>query len=75
MHRIFLGIRNMDSRMRGSRLVWVSILAEYRYIKSIQGKIRNNAENLYKLKTSGETSVLTKRCNDFFETGGVVSEL
>jgi protein AbiQ len=43
------------------------LLAEYRYIKSIQGKIRKNAGNLYKLKISGETSALTKRCNDFLK--------
>jgi protein AbiQ len=43
------------------------LLAEYRYIKSIQEKIRKNAGNLYKLKTSGETSALTKRCNDFLK--------
>jgi protein AbiQ len=38
------------------------LLAEYRYIKSIQEKIRKNAGILYKLKASGETSALTKRC-------------
>ena len=41
------------------------LLAEYRYIKSIQGKIRKNANTLYKLKLSGEKTALTKRCNDF----------
>ena len=41
------------------------LLAEYRYIKSIQEKIRKNAATLYKLKTKGENSALTKRCNDF----------
>ena len=41
------------------------LLAEYRYIKSIQEKIRKNASLVYKLKISGETSSLTKRCNDF----------
>lgn len=43
------------------------LLAEYRYIKSIQEKIRKNAGNLYKLKISGESSALTKRCNDFLK--------
>ena len=39
---------------------------EYRYIKSIQEKIRKNAANLYHLKlTVGNTNALTKRCNDF----------
>lgn len=41
------------------------LLAEYRYIKSIQNKIRKNANTLYRLKVSGEKSALTKRCNDF----------
>ncbi len=41
------------------------LIAEYRYIKSIQEKIRKNAATLYKLKTGGEKSALTKRCNDF----------
>ncbi len=41
------------------------LLAEYRYIKSIQEKIRKYALNLYHLKTKGEKSALTKRCNDF----------
>lgn len=39
--------------------------AEYRFIKSIQEKIRKNAATLYRLKTKGEQSALTKRCNDF----------
>lgn len=39
--------------------------AEYRFIKSIQEKIRKNAATLYRLKTKGEKSALTKRCNDF----------
>ena len=43
------------------------LLAEYRYIKSVQEKIRKNAGNLYKLKISGESSALTKRCNDFLK--------
>jgi len=43
------------------------LLAEYRYIKSIQEKIRKNALNLYRLKIKGERSALTKRCNDFLK--------
>ena len=39
--------------------------AEYRFIKSIQEKIRKNTNTLYKLKTNGEKSALTKHCNDF----------
>ena len=41
------------------------LLAEYRYVKSIQGRIRKNAANLYRLKVNGPESPLTKRCNDF----------
>ena len=42
------------------------LLAEYRYIKSIQDKIRKNAENVYKIKLrDGNSSSLAKRCNDF----------
>ena len=41
------------------------LLAEYRFIKSIREKIRKNASTLYNLKTKGEPSALTKRCNDF----------
>lgn len=42
------------------------LLAEYRYIKSIQKKIRKNAQSLYKIKLKdGNTSALSKRCNDF----------
>ena len=41
------------------------LLAEYRYIKSIQEKIRKNAATLYQLKAKGPSSPLTKRCNDF----------
>lgn len=41
------------------------LLAEYRYIKSIQERIRKNAANLYLLKVNGKSSLLTKRCNDF----------
>ena len=43
------------------------LLAEYRYIKSIQEKIRKNAANLYQLKIRGEITPLTKRCNDFLK--------
>lgn len=39
--------------------------AEYRYIKSIQQRIRKNAATLYRLKVNGPVSPLTKRCNDF----------
>ena len=42
------------------------LLAEYRYIKSIQDKIRKNAQALYKIKLKdGESTALAKRCNDF----------
>lgn len=42
------------------------LLAEYRYIKSIQEKIWKNAQNVYKIKIKdGEGSSLAKRCNDF----------
>lgn len=41
------------------------LLAEYRFIKSIQNKIRKNAALLYQLKTKGNVSPLTNRCNDF----------
>jgi len=40
---------------------------EYRYIKSIQEKIRKNAANVYQLKLYGKSSPLTKRCNDFLK--------
>lgn len=43
------------------------LLAEYRFIKSIQNKIRKNAVIIYKLKNSGEDTSLTKRCNDFMK--------
>ena len=40
--------------------------AEYRFIKSVQEKIRKNAATVYHLKTTAtEPSALTKRCNDF----------
>lgn len=41
------------------------LLSEYRFIKSIQNKIRKNAAALYNLKINGNVSALTKRCNDF----------
>lgn len=42
------------------------LLAEYRYIKTIQNKIRKNAETLYRIKArDGDTTPLSKRCNDF----------
>lgn len=40
--------------------------AEYRYIKSIQDKIRKNASTIYNHKISnGNSTGLAKRCNDF----------
>lgn len=40
--------------------------AEYRYIKSIQDKIKKNASNIYNHKISkGNSTGLAKRCNDF----------
>ncbi len=43
-------------------LLW----AEYYYIKSIQKKITKNAAILYNLKLrDGNTTALTRRCNDF----------
>ncbi len=40
--------------------------AEYRFIKSIQGKIKKNALTIYKHKIANGTSTgLAKRCNDF----------
>jgi protein AbiQ len=42
------------------------LLAEYRYIKSIQDKIRKNAAALYNHKVkNGTDTPLAKRCNDF----------
>lgn len=42
------------------------LLAEYRYIKSIQNKLRKNALIIYKHKlTNGDLTPLAKRCNDF----------
>ena len=42
------------------------LLAEYRFIKSIQEKIRKNAQNVYIIKIKeGTSSALAKRCNDF----------
>ena len=42
------------------------LLAEYRYIKSIQEKIRKNAQALYKIKLKdGNATPLAKRSNDF----------
>lgn len=42
------------------------LLAEYRYIKSIQNRIRKNASTVYyhKIK-NGNSTPLSKRCNDF----------
>ena len=42
------------------------LLAEYRFIKSIQEKIRKNAFTLYNHKlNNGNKTSLAKRCNDF----------
>lgn len=42
------------------------LLAEYRFIKSIENKIRKNAATLYKHKlANGDSTALAKRCNDF----------
>lgn len=42
------------------------LLAEYRFIRSIQDKIRKNARNVYKHKLQNkDTTPLAKRCNDF----------
>ncbi len=47
------------------------LLSEYRYIKSIRDKIRKNAVILYNHKMQkGNTTALSKRCNDF----GVLEE-
>lgn len=40
--------------------------AEYRFVKSIQDRIRKNAKALYAHKLQcGESTALAKRCNDF----------
>lgn len=42
------------------------LLAEYRYIKSIQTEIRENAAEVYKHKrVNGNSTPLARRCNDF----------
>ena len=42
------------------------LLAEYRFIKSIQVRIRKNAAALYKHKSAnGSSTPLARRCNDF----------
>lgn len=41
--------------------------AEYRYIKTIQGRILHHAAVLYKLKLQGQPSSLAYRCNDFLQ--------
>ena len=42
------------------------LLSEYRYIKSIQDKIRKNAVTLYNHKIkNGNATALAKRCNEF----------
>lgn len=50
------------------------LLKEYRYIKSIQEKIRKNAINLYNHKMkNGNSTALAKRCNDFERLEGACS--
>ncbi len=42
------------------------LLAEYRYIKSIQERVRKNAQTLYNHKLKhGDATPLAKLCNDF----------
>ena len=42
------------------------LISEYRFIKTIQEKIRKNAATLYRLKLKdGNSTSLSKRCNDF----------
>lgn len=41
------------------------LLSEYRFIKSIENKIRKNASSLYKHKITNNNTPLAKRCNDF----------
>lgn len=42
------------------------LMSEYRYIKSIQDRIRKNALNIYNHKIeNGNSTGLAKRCNDF----------
>lgn len=42
------------------------LLSEYRFIKSIQERIRKSAASLYKHKiANGNETALSKRCNDF----------
>ena len=47
-------------------LRYAVLLAEYRYIKSVQKKIQKNAAALYKHKQiNGDSTSLARRCNDF----------
>ena len=42
------------------------LLAEYRFVKSIEDRIRKNAAAIYKHKLlNGDATALSKRCNDF----------
>lgn len=51
------------------------LISEYRYIKSIQEKIRKNALNVYKHKVNnGNSTGLAKRCNDFLLLERVCTE-
>lgn len=48
------------------------LMAEYRFIKSIQDKIRKNALNVYRHKLQNDNNTaLAKRCNDFKLLEGV----
>ena len=58
--------RYVDIRSEKDPHYRAPLLAEYRFIKSIQEKIRKNAQNVYKIKRrDGDQSALAKRCNDF----------
>ena len=51
------------------------LLSEYRYIKSIQEKIKKNAANVYKHKIEkGNSTGLARRCNDFLALEKACSE-
>ena len=59
-------IKYVDIRGERDQNYRALLMAEYRYIKSIQERIRKNAQNIYKVKMKdGETTSLAKRCNDF----------
>lgn len=51
------------------------LLAEYRFVKSIQDKIRKNAAALYKHKlANGNATPLARRCNDFLTLESVCTK-